>query len=423
MSKKIILVFALFIGALTSLSAQRAKLDQLFDKYQDTEGVTSIKIAKPMFSMLNSLDLGDDDFDAIRPLLSKIQGLKILVIEKNAKAKNEPGSTTKLDFDGIQGDIKTILKNLHYDELMTVNSKGNKIKFLSSAAVNGMLEDLLLSINSDDSTVLMMLDGKISMKDVNSLINESKSINTTNKTTTEPTSSVVVNRNSETRNVAKFNALQISSGIKVNFTQGENQEVRVETDEDKLKYIKTEVKNGVLNIFVAQPEKQNLNFNKIFVNIVAPNISKITTNTGANLTVLNTLKSNNLNLECASGSLINGAFGVDNSAQISVTSGANFNGDITANYINFEGTSGSSAVLNGSAQTANFLLTSAATCNAQNLSLGNVTAKATSAGILSLNVKDNLKAEADSGGKIRYKGSPQIDKKISTISGGKLVKF
>ena len=55
-----------------------------------------------------------------------------------------------------------------------MNSKDNKIKFLSTDAANGILDDLLLSINSDGNTVLMMLDGKISMDDVNKLVNEAQ---------------------------------------------------------------------------------------------------------------------------------------------------------------------------------------------------------------------------------------------------------
>lgn len=424
MYKKIVLLMVFFLGAITTVSAQREKLDQLFDRYQDAEGITSIKIAKPMFSMLNKLDIGDGELDQIKPLLAKINALKILVVEKpNLSIKTDKNQQTILNYKAVQEDIRSLVLDLKYQELMSVNNKDNKIKFLSAGAKDGVLDDLILNISSNDNTVLVMLDGKISMDDVNKLVNETQNFTSTNNKTNSSTSTVI-NRNSEERNVGNFTGIKVSSGIKVNFSQGNTQEVRVETDQDKLNYIKTEIKNGVLNIYVDNPNNKNLIFNKIFVNVVAPEIDKISTLTGANLTVLNTLNSDEIDLECTSGSLLNGDFNIKNTANVMVTSGANFNANLKSNQLNFEATSGSNAVINGHVSQANFEVTSAATCNAQNLIVENSNATVTSAGNLSINVTGNLKADASSSGKIRYKGNPKnISGNIEGITGGKLVKF
>ena len=63
------------------------KLDAIFEKYQEAEGVTSIKIAKPMFRLLNNINIDDSDMDKIKPLISKMNGLKILILEKPEKAE------------------------------------------------------------------------------------------------------------------------------------------------------------------------------------------------------------------------------------------------------------------------------------------------------------------------------------------------
>ena len=174
--KKLLLIFALTFSYFIQINAQKDKLDQLFDKYQESEGVTSIKIAKPMFNMLNKLNINDSELEQIKPLLSKINGLRILIVEKPTAANNT-GSQNKINlgnFQSLQSDINNSIKNMKYEELMTVNSKDNKIKFLSSDATNGILDNLLLNISSEGNTVLMMLDGKISMDDVNKLINETQ---------------------------------------------------------------------------------------------------------------------------------------------------------------------------------------------------------------------------------------------------------
>ena len=167
--KKLLLIFALTFSHFFQINAQKDKLDQLFEKYQEAEGVTSIKIAKPMFNMLNKLNIDDAELSQIKPLLSKINGLKILIVEKpnsNAKSGTEEQKSAN-GFLKLQSDISASIKNMKYEELITVNSKDNKIKFLSSDATNGILDNLLLSINSEGNQVLMMLDGKISMDDIN----------------------------------------------------------------------------------------------------------------------------------------------------------------------------------------------------------------------------------------------------------------
>jgi hypothetical protein len=428
MYKKILLIATFFCAAILNVSAQREKLDALFDQYQDSEGVTSIKISKPMFGMLNKLNFGDGELDQIKPLLSKINGLKILILEKpNEKLVNGKNVKSNLNYSGIQNNISSILKGLKYEELMSVNRQDNKIKFLSAGSKDGILDDLLINIFAEDNSVLMMLDGKISMDDVNKLVNEPQSFSTSNSFTNSGTSSSegkVNNRDSEERNLGSFTGIEVSSGIKVNFTQGDKQEVRVETDEDKLQYISTVVQGNTLKISIKNPSNKKLSFNKIFVNVVAPEITKISTSSGSSFVVLNTIIGNQINIETTSGSLLNGDFDIKNGANISTTSGSNLNLNIKVPRLNFEGTSGSNAVINGNVSQVNFEVTSAANCNAQNLLAENVEATATSAGNLSINVMGNLKAEASSGGKIRYIGNPKnIDSNISKISGGKLIKF
>lgn len=419
--KKILLLFTFMLGTMISISAQKEKLDDLFDRYQDSEGITSIKIAKPMFSMLNKLDIGDGELDQIKPLLAKINGLKMLIIEKPGGFLKNGKTSSSVNYTGVQNDISSILKTLKYEELMSVNSKDNKIKFLSAGAVNGILDDLILNISSDGNSILMMLDGKISMDNVSKLVSETQTFSSKSNYNENAT---VINRNSEERKLGKFVGLEVGSGIKVNFTQGPQQNIRVETDEDKLQYISTVVENNILKIMVKNTGKKSLNFNKIFVNIIAPELNQISTSAGSNLTVLNTLKAERINVDASSGSLINGDFDIKNKAELSVTSGANLNLNINTNQLSFDGTSGSNATINGKADQANFQLTSAANCNAQNLIINNATASVTSAANLTVNVFGTLDAKANSAGKIRYRGNPKnIISDISKSSGGQLTKF
>lgn len=172
------LFLGLLLLAITSLgaNAQLSKINQLFDKYQDVEGITSIKIGKPMFRMLNNLKLDDEDMDKIKPLLSAINSIQILIFQDEKDKKDSTGATikNKIDQTFIKNEMFNAVKNLHYDELMSVNTKGQKIKFLSNNANADILNNLVLSINSDTQNILMLLDGKISMNDISKLASEEK---------------------------------------------------------------------------------------------------------------------------------------------------------------------------------------------------------------------------------------------------------
>lgn len=402
--QKLLFIFALLFSYFFQLNAQKDKLDQLFEKYQETDGVTSIKIAKPMFNMLNKLNIADDELAQIKPLLSKINSLKILIVEKPQNSKIAEDSRPYLQFQKLQSDIASSIKSMKYEELITVNSKDNKIKFLSSDATNGILDNLLLNISADGNTLLMMLDGKISMDDVNNLINEAEKSATKSSIITENRSSTGT---TQVRNVGKFSGVAVSSGIKVNFTQGNNQSVVVETDPNLQEYISTEVENGILVISVKNKNNRNLNFKKLLVTIEAPQLSSVRVSSGSLLTTLNTIAENDFKAEITSGANLNADLNIRNKTSVKITSGSSMRIDLKTNNFEFAGSSGSSATVVGNAQNTIFSLSSAASCNAQDLSSKNATASASSGASLKINTTENLTASASSGASIRYKGNPK----------------
>lgn len=411
--KKFLVILALFFSYLCNVSAQKAKLEEIFDKYQDTEGVTSIKIAKPMFGMLNKLDIKDSELDQIRPLLSKIQGLKILVIEE---PEDGDGTKPASFYKNLSKDILTSVNNLKYEELMTVNSKGSKVKFLTSEAVNGVMDNLLLNISSEGNTVLMMLDGKISMDDVNKMITESQnsankesSVITTTTTTTTTTAGYSGNSDaaSEERTVAKFTGIDASAGVKVNFTQSSTQKVTVETDPGMLQYIVTKVENGILRISIDNRGRNNLRIRKILVSVSGPNLGKIRTSSGATFSTINTVKEKSFDVSASSGSSLNADLQASGTVNAETTSGANMRLNIDSSALVFNANSGSSSVLIGKSDRATYTLSSAASCNAENLKAKTVAASASSGASVKVNASESLNSQTSSGASVRFSGSPK----------------
>ncbi len=144
-------------------NAQISKLDHLFEQYQGKKGVTTLKIGAPMFKLLSNLKIEDDDMKKIAPLLKNVKSLRMLIVEDS-------------NDNTLTNAIKDALKNLHYDELMTLNSDGDDIRFLAENVSDKMdvLNNLLLTINGDGQNLFMILDGAIPLQEVTNLVNEKK---------------------------------------------------------------------------------------------------------------------------------------------------------------------------------------------------------------------------------------------------------
>ncbi len=416
--KKIFFIFALAFSHFFNVYGQD-KLDLLFEKYQDVEGVTSIKIAKPMFGMLSSLDLGDAELDQIKPLLSKITGLKVLIAEKSTDGKSAKGT----HMSQIGKDISSYLKSMNYSEIMSMNSNGAKIKFMSAEEKNGILDDVLLTIDGGGAeSILVKLDGRLSMDDISKIINSNDTntnpvTDTRNDLTSRGNSSYL---NGESRNVGDFTGIQVSTGVNVVFKQESPTSVKVTADADKLQYVITKVENGILKVYIDNKGVKNLKFKNLSVSVSSPRMENIQTTSGASFIVVNTIREDNINVEVSSGSNINGKFNVADNMNISVDSGSNIRAGVTAGKIALKGTSGSNTNLEGTAGMGMFEVTSGAVCKAENLSISNAIIESSSGASISLAVKNRLKVEASSGASVKYKGNPEIESNISKESGGSL---
>ena len=174
--KKLIIIIAvvLFNGA---AFAQLKDVHKIFDKYQEAEGITSIKVAKPMFNMLSKLDIQDEDLQKIKPLLAKVNSINILIsggdkLLKNVAELKEFSLQQGQAPAGLQNEINLAVKKLNLEELVTINSSGRKIKLLTIGSSGDILHTLLLSITGSDQNVLMLLDGDIPMAELSKFISD-----------------------------------------------------------------------------------------------------------------------------------------------------------------------------------------------------------------------------------------------------------
>lgn len=417
--KKISILFVLFVLS-TNIFGQSDKLNELFDHYQDTEGVTSIKIAKPMFKLLNNLKIDDAELGKIQPLLGKVNGLKMLILEKPSKSSTGDSNDQKmlLQSGKIEKEIAASLKNMKYEELVTVNSRDNKIKFMAQDITANVMDNLILNIMSEDSSVLMMLDGKISMDDVSNLMAE-----TQNVTSVNPVSTITSNNTNvgSVRTVPAFNGIEVSSGVEVEFSQNPTQNVTVKTEADKQQYVVTEVENGILKIFVRNKGVRNLNFNNLKVVVSNPKLSKLLTKSGASFKAVTPISESTLALSSNSGSLVSGTFKISTNTALEVESGSNVKINLDTKSIAIEASSGSSLKLSGTANSSVISASSGSSVSAGEFVTKSAVVEASSGSSVKINTTESITASASSAASIQYKGNPgKVTKSAQEVTGASI---
>ncbi len=212
--------------------------------------------------------------------------------------------------------------------------------------------------------------------------------NVTNRETVRGSGSV----STEDRAVSGFNKVSLSGAGDVVITQGNDEALTIEAEENLLPYITTEVVGSELRIGY----KDNVNVvptKGIHFNLSVKDLNAISVAGAANVTT-DAFKTDSLRLEVSGAGKVN-MKGLDLSSLNVTSSGA---GDFT---------------LAGSTNSQTVTLSGAGTYRAGDLKSSSATITVTGAGNGTLWATDNLDVTISGLGKVEYYGSPSVNQQIS----------
>ncbi len=193
---------------------------------------------------------------------------------------------------------------------------------------------------------------------------------------------------------ASFTAIEASQGLDVYLTQSNDESIVIEADENLHEIIKTEVKGNVLRIY----SDKNIGYaksKKIMVNFKT--LSKISSSSGSDVAITNTITTDHLELNTSSGS--------DMTLKVNTTE------------FECHSSSGSDLKLSGSTQKLVAEASSGSDINAGDLIAESSRVKASSGADITVNTVKELTADANSGGDIKYYGNPEKINKNNGPSG------
>ena len=138
-------------------NAQTSAVDQLFAKYADKDGFTTVSISKAMFSLFASEQETKDEFNKA---VKGLESIRILAPDSAIQAQMKG----KLNF---YNEISKSLPLSQYEELMSVKEKDQVFKMLIRKKGSVITEFLMIGGGKDN--VLICITGNIDLKSISKL--------------------------------------------------------------------------------------------------------------------------------------------------------------------------------------------------------------------------------------------------------------
>jgi len=214
---------------------------------------------------------------------------------------------------------------------------------------------------------------------------------------------VVNDKNAQLRPVGSFTGIEIGGGIDLYLNQGGKETVAVSADDQDVRdRIVTEVKNGILKIYLKQDSwKWSWHNRHMKAYVSCANIDKLSAGGGSDIYVKGSLKVDRLRLDASGGS--------------------DFRGQVQVKELSIDCSGGSDVYISGNAERLDLSSSGGSDYHGFDLVADYCTANASGGSDASITANKEINATASGGSDIYYKGSASV-KKISS-SGGSDIKF
>jgi hypothetical protein len=202
----------------------------------------------------------------------------------------------------------------------------------------------------------------------------------------------------ETRDVSNFHAIDISYPAEVVITQGNAESLKVEAEDNVLPGLKTEVKNGTLEIFYQTEKNKHVNPTRpVKLTIVVKELNDVQFSSAGTLTI-NGLKTDSLD------------FGLSGAGKVMIN-------DIETKNLKLDLSGAGSMGASGTADNLEVNISGFGSFEGGDLHSQSASVSISGAGSATVWADDTLDANLSGAGSVNYYGSPSVSKNISGVGG------
>jgi len=239
----------------------------------------------------------------------------------------------------------------------------------------------------------------------------------------------------ESRLVSDFTGINASGAFEITAVKGSEESLTIETSEELIPYVRSEVKNGILRLYLEKSTPKKLNSRTVKATVVMKDLDKVSLSGACNITANDLFTPKSFNADCSgsSGLAINvnteqlsieasGASKIQMKASVTgdtkmdVSGSSNIQGELKANNVNFSSSGACKLNLTGSATDVIIGMSGSSNFNAGDFTARAVTVKSSGSSNVTVNATDVLNVNSTGSSTVNYKGSPAITIKSSGSS-------
>jgi len=192
------------------------------------------------------------------------------------------------------------------------------------------------------------------------------------------------------RNVSTFDGIRIGGSFEVFLEQGNSESLRIEADENLMSHIKTEVRGGVLHIWI---KESVIRAESMRAYITFVNVENIDISGAVELSGIGSLSFDDLGIEAS------GATEIDL--------------NLHAGSLELDLSGSSEVDLEGKASNMNLGISGAGELFAEDFLLQSCDIGISGAGSAVINVSERLDIDISGAASVRYKGQPKVSQRVS----------
>jgi len=212
----------------------------------------------------------------------------------------------------------------------------------------------------------------------------------------------------ENRSVSNFTGIDASGAFQITVVKGNTEGLTIEANDDVMPYVRSEVKNGVLRLYLERNVPRKVNNRTVKATVVMRDLDKVSLSGACKITANDLFTSRNFEGNCSGSSDMSinvntGQLSIKSSGSSNLQIKASVNGDTKINA------SGSSKIyLVGSAKNLTIDLSGASNFKAEDFNVGTATIKSSGSCNVTVNVTETLNVNSSGASTVNYKGSPAI---------------
>ncbi|MCL1937742.1 MAG: DUF2807 domain-containing protein [Candidatus Azobacteroides sp.] len=232
----------------------------------------------------------------------------------------------------------------------------------------------------------------------------------------------------ETRSVSGFTGIDASGMFDIAVTKGNKESLIIEADNEVMPYVRSEVRNGVLNLYLENKENKIRNVKVLKASIVMKNLDEVTLSGACKLTANDLFTPDKFKVDCSGASNLeikintgqldieaSGASqiwlkaNITGNTRLDVSGLSKIHGELKAANVKFDSSGASSIELTGSGVDFNIDASGTTKIEAEDFAVKTATVQSSGMCKVTVNVSKVLNVDASGMSSVNYKGSPALE--------------